>query len=88
MRKVRIRVSDLFWDEWNSQHIKKHNVTKLEIAEAFSNALQARRGHSNRLIVFGKTDKGRILAIVIKKTNKGYYVFSARDANRKEKKYL
>lgn len=88
MRKVIIKSDELFWDDWNSEHIKKHNVKKSEIGEALSQRVQARKGNKGRLLIFGYTKGKRLLAIVIKKTSRGYYVFSARDANRREKKYL
>lgn len=88
MRKIRIKEDELVWDDWNSQHIKKHDVTKLEIEEALLQKVQARKGNKGRLIIFGKSKKKRLLAIVIKKTTKGYYIFSARDASRKERKYI
>lgn len=88
MRKVVISSNELFWDEWNSEHIKKHTVRKFEIEEALSQRVQARKGDKGRLLLFGYTKARRLLAIAIKKTNKGYYIFSARDASRKEKKYI
>ena len=88
VRKIVIKSRQLFWNDWNREHIKKHNVTVGEIEEALVQYVQVRKGHNHRLIAFGKTKKNRLLAIVIKKTNKGYYIFSARDANRKERKYL
>ena len=88
MRKIRIKHNELVWDDWNIQHIRKHNVTKSEVEETLSQQIEARSSYNFRLMVFGKTKKKRLLAIVIKKTNKGYYIFSARDASRKEKQYV
>ncbi len=88
VRKVSIKSSELIWDDWNSEHIKKHEVTKAEVNRALSQKVKARKGKQGRLIVFGKTKTGRMLALVIKKRNKGYYIFSARDASRNERKYL
>ena len=88
VRKVIIQNNELFWYDWNIEHIKKHNVKKNEVEEALTKRVQARKGNKGRLLLFGYTKTQRLLAIVIKKTSKGYYVFSARDANKKEKLYL
>ena len=88
MRKISIKSNELVWDDWNSEHINKHNVTKEEINQALSRKVRARKGEKHRLIIFGETKARRMLALVIKKINKGYYIFSARDASRKERKYL
>ena len=88
MRKISIKNNELVWDDWNIKHIKKHNVTKIEVEQALSQKVQARKGYKNRLIMFGQTKKGRLLAMVIKKINSGYYIFSARDASKKERRYI
>lgn len=88
MRKVIIKSNELFWDDWNSEHIKKHNVKKNEVEEALSQRVQARKGNKSRLLLFGYTKTKRLLALAIKKTTNGYYIFSARDASRKERKYI
>ena len=82
-----IVIDELIWDEWNINHIKKHDVKTHEVEEACNNLIEAFESYNNRLIVLGKTDKKRILAIIMAQIDKNsYYVVTARDASRKERK--
>lgn len=88
MVKVKIKKSDLVWDEWNIEHIAKHGVTKVEVEEIFTMVLRAKKSYKGRLMVFGKTKEKRLLAVVLEKQERGYYVLSARNASRKERRDL
>jgi len=82
-----IVIDDLIWDEWNIGHIKKHKVKPIEVEEACENLLEVFRSYNSRLIILGKTNKKRILAIIMAQIDKNsYYVVTARDASRKERK--
>ena len=86
--KLRIKKSELIWDKWNIKHIAKHIITKLEVEEVFVKPVRAKRSYKERLIDFGETKGKRLLAIVLEKEEKGYYVLSGRAASRKERKDL
>jgi len=86
--KVKIKKSDLVWDEWNTEHIAKHGVTKVEVEEIFARAVRAKKSYKGRLMVFGKTKEKRLLAVVLEKEVKGYYILSSRNASRKERRDL
>ena len=88
MVKVKIKKSDLVWDEWNVEHIAKHGVTKVEVEEIFARTVRAKRSYKERLIVFGKTKGKRLLAAILEKEKRGYYVLSGRAASRKERRDL
>lgn len=88
MLKIRIKKSDLVWDEWNIEHIAKHNVTRAEVEEIFARAVRAKKSYKVRVMVFGKTKEKRLLAVVLEKEVKGYYVLSSRNASRKERRDL
>ena len=88
MVKVKIKKSDLVWDEWNLEHIAKHNVTRVEVEEIFAKTVRAKKSYKERLMVFGKTKKKRLLAVVLEKEELGYYVLSSRNASRKERRDL
>lgn len=78
----------LIWDNWNTAHIKKHNVSIEEVEQVFSTYSLQRQTYANRLIIFGETKKGRKLTIIITFTRfKEPYVVSARDMGRKERRY-
>jgi hypothetical protein len=51
----------LLWDEWNLEHIKKHNVSKYEVEIAIKGKEVVTETYKSRLLVFGKTKRGRLL---------------------------
>lgn len=85
---TRLKVKELIWDSWNIEHIKKHTVTKNEAEIVALNFDYHKKAHSGRYLLVGKK-KDRILSVIVdrKKANT-YYVVSARDANKKERKNL
>lgn len=80
------------WDKGNLEHIKKHNVFKEECEEAFLNKqpeVTEDETHSQieeRYRVFGQTDRGRMLFMIITIRNNKIRVISARDQNKKERR--
>lgn len=84
------QLSKLHWDDWNKKHIKKHQVEIIEVEEAYKSSKLKVKTKYERIIVFGKTKKGRLLTIVLSyKKQKNPYVVSSRDMSRKErKKYI
>jgi uncharacterized DUF497 family protein len=82
-------IERLAWDDWNEDHISKHHVSRSEVEEAISGETIARATYKNRFLVLGRTRAGRLLAIVIgPEPGKPlvYYTFSARSANRSERR--
>lgn len=88
LKKIRIKKIDLIWDEWNIKHIAQHNVKPAEVEEVFARKVKAKRSYKGRLVVFGKTKANRLLAVVLEKEKRGYYILTTRDASRKERKFL
>lgn len=85
---TRIRITQLVWDKWNIEHIKKHNVTQTETEKAISNVNAHKQGHSGRIVLIGKAGT-RILAVILRKLESAkYYVVTARDADKKERRLL
>ncbi len=84
-------VDRLDWDEWNIQHIAKHEITREQVEEAItSGETVARASRKNRFLVLGPTQAGRLLAVVIGPTPNepgAFYAFSARPASRQERRY-
>lgn len=77
----------LVWDEWNRNHIKKHNVSVDEVEEVYKNWKLENDLYLKRKEYFGITKKGRMLEIVVSYIGiKIPYVVSARDMSRKERK--
>ena len=78
------------WDEYNSAHIARHNVTPDEAEEVFSdseNVLDEDVEHSNgeqRFLIIGKTEQKRLLYQVFTRRGDRIRVISSRDINKKE----
>jgi uncharacterized DUF497 family protein len=82
------------WDKGNiDKNLVKHSVTNLECEQVFFNEpliILADPKHSfaeKRYAAFGKTDKGRLLAVIFAKRGKLLRVISARDLNSRERKF-
>lgn len=85
---TKIKTEQLVWDEQNTKHITKHAVTVTEIEEAIQNSNAHKEGYSGRIFLIGRAGK-RILAVLLaQEENKKYYVVTARDADKKERKLL
>jgi uncharacterized protein len=82
-------IEELIWDEWNVEHIKKHKVCVTEVEEVCLKPINSFKSYQNRLIILGKTNNNRLLTLVLMKKNKDtYYLITARDMSRKERKLI
>ena len=82
------------WDEGNTdKNLTKHNVRNWESEQIFFNKpllVLDDPKHSlveERWAAFGRTDAGRLLVVVFTRRGEQIRVISARDMNRKEKKF-
>jgi uncharacterized DUF497 family protein len=83
-------IERLDWDEWNSEHIAKHGLTREAVAEALEGETIARASYKERFLVLGPTRSGRLLAVVIGPVPGqpgAFYTFSARPASRTERRF-
>ncbi len=86
MTKIVIRF--LVFDETNLEHIKKHNVTRVEVEKIGKDFLYHRKTHTGRYLVVGRVGS-RIITMVFRKETMGkYYLVTARDASKKERRDL
>jgi len=78
-------IKKLIWDEWNVEHIARHNVIPDEVEEVClaKNLLNKSKNKTYRVI--GQTDDGRYLTIFIAKKENGYYPMTARDSMKQER---
>jgi len=82
-------IKALVWDEVNRKHIKKHKISVNEVEDVCRGELKSQSGYQGRIIVLGKTAKGRSLTIVLfRKKAEIYYVVTARDMSKKERRYF
>ena len=85
---TRIIVKQLVWDERNTEHIKKHNVSVEQVEEIGKNQLAHKRGYSGRYIIIGRSGT-RILSVIIRRVKTSiYYPVTARDAGKDERRRI
>ena len=83
-----MRIIDFEWDEWNVAHIREHDVEPYEVEEVFANRPFLRKAKDGKYMAYGQCDSGRYLTIVFAYRGQGRaYPITARDSNRKEKRY-
>jgi len=84
---TRIIVRELIWDEWNLEHIRKHNVSKEEVEQA-KDIIYHRRTYEGKYLATGRSGN-RLITIILRRKDLGkYYVVTARDASSKERKVV
>lgn len=84
-----IVIDQLEWDDYNSHHINKHAVSMIEVQESCVNQITVLSGYSGRQMLFGKTNSGRYVTVILaKQVNNIYYVVTARDTSKKERRYV
>lgn len=82
---TRIVIKELVFDNWNRNHIQKHNVTVEEIIKAGHNLIYHKQSYQNRYVAIGRSGQ-RLLSLVIKRVSLStYYLVTARDASKKER---
>ena len=85
---TRIIVMELIWNNSNTLHIQKHGVTRDEISVAVNDFKYHKRTYNKRYLLVGRSGK-RIISVVIKRqASTVYYVVTARDADKKERRRL
>lgn len=60
-----MQINKLIWDDWNRNHIAKHDIILEEVEEVCNGNFVAIESYRKRILIKGKTQKGRNLAIVL-----------------------
>ena len=82
-----IRIQKLIWDDWNVEHIARHDVEPEEAEQVCPGSFIASQTYKGRIRIVGLTASQRMLAIILKPESKGrYYCVTAHDANKGETK--
>ncbi len=82
---TRIVVKKLIWDEYNIEHIKKHDIEAREAEEASKDIIVHKKGKRDRYLIIGRCD-ARIITLILRRVGLGiYYLVTARDAAKKER---
>ena len=94
MEKIFEQFSGFQWDRGNiDKNLIKHNVENWESERVFFNRpllILDDPKHSvseKRWVAFGKTDADRFLVVIFTKRNKLIRIISARDMNKRERKF-
>jgi len=85
-------ISSIKWTDENIEHAARHAVRPEEVEEVCSDKEEIpfiRSGRENLHYVFGKTNSGRFLFVVVRFIRQGEVrVITARDMNEWEKTYF
>jgi hypothetical protein len=80
----------IYWTERSEQHIARHDVTPTEVEQAvFTRPQWEATGRESSTLVYGATDAGRRLLIVLVDStaeSDAWYVVTARDMTITEKR--
>ncbi|MBK5100480.1 MAG: BrnT family toxin [Desulfobacteraceae bacterium] len=94
MEKIFEEFSGFQWDRGNiDKNLIRHNVKNWECEQVFFNRpllvldYPKHSASEKRWAVFGKTDADRFLVVIFTKRNKLIRIISARDMNKRERKF-
>lgn len=79
-----IRIQKIIWDRFNTEHIKKHNVSIEEVEDVIRSDTNIKEGYSGKKIYTSRVGSRLLSVIGIIKGNK-FYTVTARDASKKER---
>jgi uncharacterized DUF497 family protein len=88
-----IEVERLDWDDWKIEHISRHRVSQEDVENAcYSAPVLFKQSYKDHLVILESALDGRILAVIIgavpHEPNGVYYVFTARPADRTERRFF
>ena len=83
-----MRITAVRWDEWSEDHIAAHRVGTAKVESVlFDRASKQRTGREGTVEVFGRTDAGRRLLVVVVDEGRGVcFVITARDMTDSERR--
>ena len=82
-----IYIRELLWNDWNIEHIARHNVSLHEVENVCYSNPFVTRARNKTLRSIGQTHSGRFLAIFLAPRGKGsYFVVTAREATEAERR--
>jgi uncharacterized DUF497 family protein len=89
MEQVEIIIRQLIWDDWNIEHIARHDVTPEEVEQSLQDEhvvfLKAKLG---RIIALGRSGVRLLTTILNQQLEETqFYVITARDMAKKERAY-
>lgn len=85
---TRIKLDSLIWNEWNTEHVLKHGLTKKKVEKAILNIKTFRYGYKGRIILICELNNKFVSIVIDRKVEGKYYVVTARSSDRKERKLI
>lgn len=84
-----MEICELIWDEFNVDHIAHHSVQWYEVEEVIQGRVRMKKGRGERrYYIYGQTESGRYLTIIADDKGHGaFYVVTARDMTRQERRF-
>lgn len=80
-----IKINRVIWEDWNINHIAKHNVIQGEVEEVLHSKFVICPSYRDRILITGKTSRDRFITIIAHEEVKNvYYIITARDATEPE----
>lgn len=73
IRKKRLRISELEWDDENIEHLARHDVNPEEVEEVCFGTHLSRRESKLRYVLSGQTLAGKYLNVVVEQVGKGLF---------------
>ncbi len=83
---TRIKVKEIIFDSWNIKHISKHNIRAEEVIESGKNLIYHRVTYRGRYLAIGRSVNRLITLILKRQKTTSYYLITARDSSKKERK--
>lgn len=85
---TRIVIKRLSWDAYNAIHITKHGVSRKEVEYVCQHILLHKKAKKGRYALYARVGTRLIAVFVRREKPNTYYPVSARDAARKERKFI
>lgn len=85
---TRIIIKEIIWDDWNLEHIKKHGISIETVSDVTKNVKWHKKVKNFRYLAVGRSGNRIITLIISRKNTTAYYLVTARDASKEERKKL
>jgi len=69
---TRIIIKEFIWDEYNLEHIRKHNVSQEEVEAVAKNIVTHKKAKKGRYVIIGRVGT-RMLSVIINRKKTGIY---------------
>jgi len=68
VKRKKIVIRELIWDDWNTAHIAKHDIIPDKVQEVCNSNRVEREAYEQRIFLIGPTKNGRMLSVVLEPT--------------------